>query len=187
MQSTTVDSNPTCAGPPCRMHGIRPSISSATAAQVVGLGRPERLADGAATGTAQARRKAWATGCAGHRTPTVSKPAVTSSGTEGCRGTITVKGPGQKRSIRRRATAGTRRATRPTIAASATWTINGLSAGRPFARKIARTARASNAFAPRPYTVSVGNATTPPAQRISAATRTERVCRVGDPAFMMPG
>lgn len=51
VQSTTVDSSPTSDDPPFRMQAIRPSISSRTAIQVVGLGRPERFAEGAATGT----------------------------------------------------------------------------------------------------------------------------------------
>src|SRR5690606_42133662 len=37
--------------------------------------------------------------------------------------------------------------------------LRGLSLGRPLARKIPRTAAGSSALAPRPYTVSVGNAT----------------------------
>ena len=56
----TVDSSPTTDGSPRSTQGIRPSRSSSTACQVVGLGRPERLADGAATGPAHARRNAWA-------------------------------------------------------------------------------------------------------------------------------
>lgn len=150
VQSTTVDSRPTSAGPPWRIHGMRPFISSTTAFQVVGLGRPDRFAEGAATGTPHAFRKACATGWAGHRTPTVSRPADTSSGIAACRGTITVNGPGQNRSINRRAMTGTRRATPSSMEGSAMCTINGLSAGRPLARKIARTAWPSNALAPKP-------------------------------------
>ena len=43
--------------------------------------------------------------------------------------------------------------------------------GGPFARKIPRTAVGSSALAPSPYTVSVGNATSRPARRNSAARR----------------
>src|SRR5438128_839320 len=45
----------------------------------------------------------------------------------------------------------------------------GFCAGRPLAAKILATAPASSALAPRPYTVSVGNATRPPALRSCAA------------------
>ena len=49
------------------------------------------------------------------------------------------------------------------------WTISGLSAGRPFAANILSTALPSSAFAPSPYTVSVGKPTTSPARISSAA------------------
>lgn len=62
LQSTTVDSRPTLDATPLRMQGMRPDNSSRTAIQLVGLGRPERLADGAATGVPHAFRKACATG-----------------------------------------------------------------------------------------------------------------------------
>src|SRR5262245_28977546 len=47
--------------------------------------------------------------------------------------------------------------------------MRGFFAGRPLASKIRLTAAASRALAPRPYTVSVGKATSPPRRRISAA------------------
>lgn len=178
VQSTTVDSRPTRASPPLRMHGTRPFISSRAADHVVGLGRPDRFADGAATGMPHARKNARATGCAGQRTPTVFKPAVTSGGISTCLGTITVNGPGKKYAISFWADAGMRAATRRISAMDATCTISGLSAGRPFALKIFRTAAASSAFAPNPYTVSVGNAATLPARIMSAATRGDDVTRV---------
>ncbi len=53
-------------------------------------------------------------------------------------------------------------------------TISGSQLGRSFAAKIFFTASASNAFAPNPYTVSVGNATVPPARRIFAASAMAR-------------
>src|SRR5207302_1405066 len=49
--------------------------------------------------------------------------------------------------------------------------MSGFVAGRPFAAKTFRTAVSSSAFAPRPYTVSVGNATKSPARSRSAARR----------------
>ena len=68
-------------------------------AAVVGLTRPERLADGAATGRPTARSSVCATGCAGARTATVSSPALASSDTPPSvrRGSTRVSGPGQKR------------------------------------------------------------------------------------------
>ena len=53
-----VDSTPTAQGPPSTIPSIFPSISSSTCRAVVQLGRPERLAEGAATGTSAARRMA---------------------------------------------------------------------------------------------------------------------------------
>ena len=92
-----VDSTPTAQGPPSTMPSIRPSMSSRTSWAQVQLGRPERLALGAATGTPASRRRARATGWSGQRMPTVSSPAVVASGTMGLRRRIMVRGPGQKR------------------------------------------------------------------------------------------
>jgi len=112
VQSTTVDSSPTSEAPLLRMHGIRPDNSSRAAVHVVGLGRPDRLAEGAATGVPHSAKKTRATGCRGNRIPTVSRPAVTLSGMDGCRGTTTVSGPGENTSSNFSAERGSRRATR---------------------------------------------------------------------------
>ena len=90
-----VDSTPTVQGPPSTMPSIFPSISSSISAALVGLGRPEVLPEGAATGTPAAAMMARVTGWAGQRMPTVSSPAVTASGTMGLRRRIMVSGPGQ--------------------------------------------------------------------------------------------
>ena len=45
--SSTVDSTPTGVGPPSRINSMRPSRSSRTCPARVGLGRPERFAEGA--------------------------------------------------------------------------------------------------------------------------------------------
>ena len=82
------------------MASIFPSMSSHMCPAVVGLGRPEVLPDGAATGMSAASRMARHTGWAGQRMPTVSSPAVTASGTTGLRLRIMVSGPGQNRSAR---------------------------------------------------------------------------------------
>ena len=96
-----VDSTPTAHGPPSTMPSILPSISSAMWPAVVGLGRPEVLPLGAATGTPAASMMARVTGWSGQRTPTVSSPPVVCRGTFSRRGRIMVSGPGQNRSARR--------------------------------------------------------------------------------------
>ena len=101
-----VDSTPTAQGPPSTMASIFPSISSSICPAVVGLGRPEVFPEGAAMGTSAAAMMARHSGWAGQRIPTVSSPAVTTSGTRGLRGRIMVMGPGQNRSARVQAAAG---------------------------------------------------------------------------------
>ena len=49
--ATTVDSTPTLDSPPSRISGRRPSISASVSGAFVGLGLPERFADGAANAT----------------------------------------------------------------------------------------------------------------------------------------
>ena len=62
---------------------------------MVGLGLPERLAEGAAKATPDARMTACTTGWDGMRTPTVSSPAQVTPETSGPRGSTMVSGPGQ--------------------------------------------------------------------------------------------
>ena len=114
-KDTTVDSTPTRQGPPSRISGMRPAISSHTSWAQVGLGRPEAFALGAATGTPERRISACATGCPGQRTATVSRPAVTVRGTASAAGSTQVSGPGQKASMARRAVPGTDRASSSSI------------------------------------------------------------------------
>ena len=83
MQSTIVDSTPIGVTPPSRIRSTRPSRSASTCAAEVGLGREKRFALGAATGTPQVSISARATRCAGTRTATDGRPAVTASGTAG--------------------------------------------------------------------------------------------------------
>ena len=87
----------------------------------------------------------------GKRTATVSSPAVTTSGTPLLLCMISVRGPGQKASIKARACApGPPAISGASSAAAAMWTMSGLSPGRPLAAKIFSTAEASSAFAPNP-------------------------------------
>ena len=64
----------------------------------MGLGEPERLAEGAATGTPARRMISRATGWEGMRTATVSSPPEVSIGMQSRFGRMTVSGPGEKRS-----------------------------------------------------------------------------------------
>ncbi|QBZ54610.1 hypothetical protein PoMZ_10315 [Pyricularia oryzae] len=99
--STTVLSTPTPQGPPSRISSRRPSRSSRTWCAVVGEGRVDALAEGAASGTPASLISVRASGDAGMRAPNVGRPAVTSGASrDGCGfGRRIVSGPGQKRSI----------------------------------------------------------------------------------------
>ena len=89
---STVDSIPTRAGPPSKTKSASwPGTSSAA----VGESSVKRLALGAAIGTCAVRINSRARACAGMRSPTVGRPAVTMSGTTLRLGTTSVSGPGQ--------------------------------------------------------------------------------------------
>ena len=164
----TVDSTPTAHSPPSRISGRRPSISVKTSCALVGLGLPERLAEGAAKAQPLCRMMACTTGWLGIRMPTVSRPAQHSAATSGPRGMMMVRGPGQNAAISSWARSGTS-LTRPgSMSGPAMWTMRGLSCGRPFATKIFLTASPLRASAAMPYTVSVGRATSSPCRRSSA-------------------
>src|SRR5829696_5967245 len=168
-RSTIVDSSPTLLGPPSMIRSTRSPSAARTCAAVVGETDPNRLADGAAIPPPNARRSSRASGCAGTRRPTVSRPPVTASGTRGPRRRMIVSGPGQQASASTCAIGGTSDAQSGRVAAEERWTMRGCAAGRPFASKIRATAAGLEASAPSPYTVSVGNATSPPPRRISTA------------------
>ena len=171
--STTVDSSPIGAGPPSRMIATLAPRSASTCAAVVGLTCPERLALGAAIGRSAARSSAWATGCAGTLSAMVSRPAVARSATgqPACLAITRVRAPGQSASANCRPLS-VRRPSRATASKSGTCTISGLNRGRPLAAKIAATARPLHASAPRPYTVSVGKATSAPSRSAAPAAAT---------------
>ena len=159
---------------------------------VVGLGRPEVFPEGAATGVWASRMTPRHRGWAGQRIPTVSSPAVTTSGiTRGPKWVqehtgpffssssswgvrflhrrTMVSGPGQNRSASRYAVSGMSSQYRSSQSALQMWRIRGLSWGRPLAWKICPTAMGFIPSAPRPYTVSVGMPTRPPPFKIPAA------------------
>ena len=172
-----VDSTPTEQGPPSRIASILPSISSSICWAVVGLGFPEVFPEGAAMGTSASRISRRAIGWLGQRIPTVSNPPVVRFGTLERRDSTMVSGPGQKRSASKYADWGIFRQYRSSQTGSAICRISGLSCGRPFASKIRATAAGSRPLAPRPYTVSVGIPTSPPARMICAASWTSASCR----------
>ena len=149
-RSSTVDSTPTPHGPPSRMSGMRPSISSKTCAAVVGLGLPLRFALGAAMGRPSARISILAAGCDGMRTATVESPALTASGISSDFGKTIVSGPGQNASISFCARSSTRATSGGSSLLSLICAMSGLSAGRPFASKIFSTALPLSASAPSP-------------------------------------
>jgi hypothetical protein len=90
-------------GPPSRIRSIRPWRSSQTCLAMVGLGRPNLFAEGAAMGTALSSMSLLATGWLGMRTATVSNPPVVTVGTLSVLGKTSVSGPGQNLSIRSQA------------------------------------------------------------------------------------
>jgi len=182
--STIVDSMPTSLGPPSRTRSTSEPRSARTWSARVGLTAPKRFADGAAIPPPSETSSAWAIGCAGTRSPTVSCPPVTSSGTPGARRRTNVSGPGQKCRASRCASSDTSRAHRASHEASARWTMSGCDDGRRLTANRRRSAVRFVASAPSPYTVSVGKATSPPARRISAA-RSISIC-THTPELMFP-
>ena len=127
----TVDSSPTAQSPPSTIASTRPIRSSQTCSKAEGLGRPERFADGAASGTPAARMIARAAGCDGMRTATVSSPPVVSFGTIADFFMMIVSGPGQKASASFFAAAGISATSGGSSSIALMWTISGLSEGRP--------------------------------------------------------
>ena len=73
----------------------------------MGLGFPERFAEGAARGNPLNFIKFLAMGCDGHLTATVDSPPVTQRGTLWDLGSIMVRGPGQNSSASFFAVSGT--------------------------------------------------------------------------------
>jgi hypothetical protein len=101
----------------------------------VGLTAPLRSAEGAASGSPLSRSSACITGCAGQRSATVGRPALTAmaSGAPGRRGNTIVSAPGQNAAASASARS-SKAASALAATASGTWTISGLKSGRPLAR-----------------------------------------------------
>ena len=126
-RETTVDSTPTEQGPPSTTAAILPFKSSITCCAVVVDGRPEVLAEGAASGIPAARMMACAMGWEGKRIPMVFKPPDVTIGILSCLGRMMVSGPGQNASANACASGGNSVAISLTLSRSAIWTIKGLS------------------------------------------------------------
>ena len=136
-QATMVDSTPTCVGPPSsdqRRSGRRDR--PATCAACVGLTRPERLADGAATGRPSAREQRLRDRMGRHPQRDAVEPGAreVADARSGAPGTHERQraGPerlGERAARRRR----TRRSRSRGVPRSGTWTISGLKRGRPLA------------------------------------------------------
>ena len=116
----------------------------------------------------------------GHRSATVCPPAVTMSGTASAFGTTSVNGPGQNTAAAFWAISGHPLASVCAMLSSETCTMSGFVVGRPLTWNICATASGSIASAARPYTVSVGTATSwPLASRSAAAARAAAVAGSG--------
>ena len=111
VQSTIVLSTPIGEGPPSRITSVAGSSTSprsaSTWAAVVGLTRPNGLADGAAMPRPERASSSCVSGWAGARSPTESRPPVTASSTRAARGSSRVSGPGQQVAASSSAAAGT--------------------------------------------------------------------------------
>ena len=150
-QATIVDSTPMGQGPPSRIMSTTAPRSATTSRAVVGLSRPDRLAEGATIGRPARRNRSSARGWFGIRRPTLANPAQARSQTDPvrARGSTRVSGPGQNRMASRSAS-GVKAASLRAWSRVATWAMSGLNIGRPLAAKIPATASGAVASAPRP-------------------------------------
>ena len=159
---TTVDSKPISTIPSSIIVETFPSNSFNISSILVPLGLPDTFALGAAIGTPAYSINLFAILFEGILIPTVSRPAVTDFGIMFLAFNINVKGPGQKVLINIFSTSFGSSTSCLIMSTLFTCTIKGLSPALPFALKIFLQALSFNAFAPIPYTVSVGNITSFP-------------------------
>ena len=147
---STVLSTPQRHSPPSIISGILPFMSFMTCWAVVGLGLPDRFADGAASGNPQASIIALAAGLSGILTATVSSPPLVAEGIMSDFGKIIVSGPGQYFSAIFSASSGISRTSGGSCSSALICTISGLSWGRPLASNMLRTAASLRASAANP-------------------------------------
>src|SRR5699024_8832129 len=170
VRSTIVDGTAAPLLPPSRYTETdSPNCCCAWSISAAG-GLPEIFALETAIGPTS-RNNSIATGCNGIRTITVPRVMPRSQVKLGACSRTSDRSPGQQASINFRARCGTPN-TRPSIVChEPTSTPTGMSGTRFFARNTLRTAGGSNASAPMPSTVSVGNTTNSPERTASAAAR----------------
>ena len=172
---TMVDSIPTLQAPPSSTAICCPKPNS-TCAAVVGLNWVNLLADGAASAKPLACNNASAIECAGTRSATVAWLPRTIWLTLLFAVNTSVKGPGQKAVASFCANGGKSSAQLLTCEISLICTINGLSIGRCLMANICRNAASLPASAAKPYTVSVGIATTSPlCNKLTACDKSTRI------------
>ncbi len=169
LQSTTVDVRPFRGTGASTMTSMSPSSCASTSRALRASGAPERLALVPVSGPSWAAISRIAAS-SGTRTPIVSPPPAASVRYDARRRSTIVIAPGQNDAASARA-ASFISATSSACSTDATNSGSGCSAGRAFTSYRRRTAASSAATAQRPYTVSVGSATRPPAASASIAFR----------------
>ena len=171
LQSRIVLSTPTGQGPPSSTISMCAPRLLITCPAVVGLSLPDGFADGATKPPGKAA-KSLSTGVInfGIRTAKVLAPSRANGDTEqSCLiGATIVSGPGQNFCAASIAF-GDKSTWATTSLKEAKCAISGLKCGRLLTANIFATAVSFIASAARPYTVSVGNATSPPAFKHSCA------------------
>ena len=156
-----VEATPVADGPPSRYtETLSPSMSWASEAVIAAV-MPVRLALDTASGPVSSRSSS-ARLFAGIRTATVPWVSPRSHDSDGCDGRTIVRPPGQNASTSRSTGSGTSATSARRVATPATSTGGGDWRPRPFASSSPCTARALNASAATPYTVSVGRTTSSP-------------------------
>lgn len=136
-----------------------------TCAAVVGDTWLKRFADGAAIGTPDSSINSNANSWFGIQIPMKPEPEDNSNGINSAALHIIVRGPGQNLAANSSKTCFSFSFSLIRFKAALTfytWTIKGSVRGLSFTVNMLKTAALSSAFAPSPYTVSVGKATSSP-------------------------
>ena len=133
-----VNSTPTCVGPPSSTQSMRPSRSPITCPACVGETRPERLAEGAATGTPAAAQQRLRDRMRGHAQRHAVEPRAGEIADRAAgRSRARPASAGRARRLQRaRAASASNAPSRSAAARSGTCEISGLNCGRSFAAYI---------------------------------------------------